>query len=412
MIRIKYLIISDLMRLSFKALTEKRVRALLTIIGISIGPFIMVMMGSVIAGYSSYIINQITSLGQNGIIIFPSGSYKLSENDLNYVRSLPNVERAEPFYYTQGFAKICGENKKVYIYAMDLDFIFQVVRNAKIMKGSLPGPNDVSKSLVGYKIAYNDNGDKCYDLNDVVSVSVSIYQNNKGLVRKNINLMISAVLEEYGGALFFSPDSTLFISYDAGKKILGFNDWSGIIVLVRDVYEVRNVTNMLRNYFSGNADVISFSAIADSVASVTRVVDFINFTTSLSAFAVAVSGVAATMITSVMERTREIGVMKAIGYTNTLVMILIIMEAILMSLIGAGIGVSLGVVGAYILSGRGLTLSGMMESSTIVIYAPPKISLENILFVILLTISIGILGGILPAYRAAKIPPATALRYE
>jgi len=280
------------------------------------------------------------------------------------------------------------------------------------MKGSLPGPNEVSKSLVGYKIAYNDNGDKCYDLNDVVSVSVSIYQNNKGLVRKNINLMISAVLEEYGGALFFSPDSTLFISYDAGKKILGFNDWSGIIVLVRDVYEVRNVTNTLRNYFSGNADVISFSAIADSVASVTRVVDFINFTTSLSAFAVAVSGVAATMITSVMERTREIGVMKAIGYTNTLVMILIIMEAILMSLIGAGIGVSLGVVGAYILSGRGLTLSGMMESSTIVIYAPPKISLENILFVILLTISIGILGGILPAYRAAKIPPATALRYE
>lgn len=404
--------LADIFRLAIKALTERRVRAILTIIGISIGPFIMTMMGSAIAGYTSYIINQITSLGQNGIIIFPSGDYRLSDNDLSYIRSIPHVVRAEPFYYTQGVMRICGENKRVYLYAMDLDFIFQVVRNAKIMDGTLPTQAELTKSLVGYKIMYNDNGEKCYDLGDVVSVSINVYQEGKGLVKKNINLMISAVLEEYGGALFFSPDSTLFVNYDAGKKIIGFKDWSGIIVLVDEAENVKNVTSALREYFSGNADVISFSAIAESVASVTRIVDFINFTTSLSSFAVAVAGVAATMITSVIERTREIGVMKAIGYTNRSVLVMIMMEAIIMSLIGGSIGISLGVAGAYIISSRGIVLRGFISETSISIYAPPKITIENLVSTMLLTIFVGILGGIVPAYRASKIPPAVALRYE
>ncbi len=408
--RISYL--ADLFRLATKALTEKRLRATLTIIGISIGPFIMIMMGSSIAGYTNYIITQITSLGQNGIIIFPSNNYRFTENDLVYIRSLPHVIRAEPFYYTQGYMYICGEMKRVYLYAMDLDFIFQVVRNAEIMKGSLPSQTDLSKSLVGYKIVYNDNGEECYDLNDVVTVNVNIYQSEKGLVKKSINLMISAILKEYGGALFFSPDSTLFINFDAGKKLLGFKDWSGIIVLADNPGNVKKITYMLREYYSGNADVISFSAIAESVASVTRIVDFINFTTSLSAFAVAIAGVAATMITSVIERTREIGVMKAIGYTSRSILLLIILESIIMSLIGGCIGISLGVLGAYLLSSEGIALRGFLTETTIKIYAPPKITIENIMLTTTLTLLVGILGGAMPAYRASKIPPAVALRYE
>lgn len=402
----------DFIRLAFKSLTERRLRAILTIIGIAIGPFIMVMMGSVVSGYSSYIINQITSLGQNGIIIFPSGNYKLTENDLSYIRSLPHVVRAEPFYYTQGSARICGSEKRVYVYAIDLDYIFQVVRNAEILRGSLPSPTDISLALVGYRIAYDENGNQCNDLGDVVSVSIAVYQSNKGLTHKTINLMISAILKEYGGALFFSPDSTLFINFDAGRKLLGFDSWSGIIVLADDPGNVRDITSRLRDYFSGNADVISFSAIADSIASVTKVVDFINFTTSLSAFAVAVAGVAATMVTSVIERFREIGVLKAIGYTSRSILFLILLESILMSLIGAVIGLSLGVAGAYVLSGQGLVLRGFISESTIRIYAPPQVTAQLILTVLSLTILVGIIGGIMPAYKASKIPPAVALRYE
>ena len=135
-----------------------------------------------------------------------------------------------------------------------------------------------------------------------------------------------------------------------------------------------------------------------------------TFAASLAAFAVAVAGVAATMITSVIERTREIGVMKALGFTDGQVLILIISEGIIMSLIGAVIGISLGSIGAYILSSRGLTISsGFTE---IVINAPPDINIYNISLTTLMTIFIGIIGSAFPAYRAAKIPPAMALRYE
>jgi len=136
---------------------------------------------------------------------------------------------------------------------------------------------------------------------------------------------------------------------------------------------------------------------------------FITFATSLSAFAVAAVGIAATMINSVIERTREIGVLKALGFTDGQVMSLILSEGIVMSIIGGIIGIILGVIGANMLATRGFTIRGATELR---IYAPPLITPDLIIRTFIITITIGILGGLFPAYRAAKIPPAVALRYE
>ncbi|MEM2590836.1 MAG: FtsX-like permease family protein, partial [Zestosphaera sp.] len=147
-----------------------------------------------------------------------------------------------------------------------------------------------------------------------------------------------------------------------------------------------------------------------TVASVTAALDFIVFSASLSAFAVAVAGTASTMITSVIERTREIGVLKALGFTDKQVVFMILAESIIMSLIGGAIGIGSGVVGAHVLSSRGLTISA--GSSGLVIVANPEITVDLILTTVFITVAVGVVGGTLPAYRAAKIPPATALRYE
>ncbi|MEM2342293.1 MAG: FtsX-like permease family protein, partial [Candidatus Bathyarchaeia archaeon] len=269
-------------------------------------------------------------------------------------------------------------------------------------------PSETLYCIVGKKVAYRGGGEQYFVPNDVVTIIIPKIEGEKIVGKKNINVKVGAILEEYGGALIVDPDSTVFLNPEAGKKLLGLKDWSGIFVLARDPSLVKGIVSSLRAKYEDRLQVIAFSAIAEAISSVTGAINFINFSTSLSAFAVAVAGVAATMITSVMERTREIGVMKAIGYTSNQILSLILLESIVMSLVGGSIGITLGIIGAYILSSRGLTIGGI----GLTFMLSPKITLDLMVQTLSLTIMVGLIGGALPAYRASKIPPVVALRYE
>jgi len=396
----------DFMRLSLKALSERKARALLTIAGIAIGPLVLVMMSSVVSSYSDYIVERVTSLGQNAIAIFPTENYKLGEEELNFIRSLSEVAKAEPFYSTQGKVKRGSEEIKVSIFAIDYSLLFEAIGSLEIAEGEIP--SSILYAIVGRKVAFRDNGEQYFLLNDVITVTIPKIENEKIVGKKNVNVVVSAILKEYGGALIIDPDSTIFLNPEAGNRILGMKEWSGIFVLARDSSLVKKIVSTLRDKYEDRLQIIAFSAIAEAISSVTGAINFINFSTSLSAFAVAVAGVAATMITSVMERTREIGVMKAIGYTSGQILLLILLESIVMSLVGGSIGISFGIVGAYILSSKGLTIGGVGLTLSL----SPKISPTLIMQTLSLTIMIGLTGGALPAYRASRIPPVVALRYE
>lgn len=400
----------DFFRLALKALSERRIRAALTIAGIAIGPLVLVMMSSVVGSYSTYIVERITSLGQNAIVVFPAENYRLNEEDLNFIRAIQTIARAEPFYTTQGLLKRGTEELKVSIFAVDYDLLFEAIGSLKIDEGSVPSESSIIYTIIGRKIAYRDN-DKIFSLEDVLTVTVPKIEGGRITGKKNVNVVVGAILEEYGGALIVDPDSTVFMCFDAGKRMLGLDNWSGIFILVNDPAYVKSTVSMLRQHYEEKVQVIAFSSIAEAISSVTGAIDFINFSTSLSAFAVAIMGVAATMITSVMERTKEIGVMKAIGYTNSQVLMLVLLESIIMSLVGASVGISIGVVGAYILASRGFTIGGIGEGG-LVLQLSPMITPQLIAQTLGFTMIIGLAGGLLPAYRASKIPPVVALRYE
>ncbi|MCS7387269.1 MAG: ABC transporter permease, partial [archaeon GB-1867-005] len=125
-------VLIDFFRISLKALSERRVRAVLTIIGISIGPLILVMMGSVVGSYSEYVVERVTSLGQNAIAVFPRENYEFSQEDLNYIRSLTEVKRAEPFYSIQGTVRRGNEELRVSIFAVDYSLLFEAIGSLEI----------------------------------------------------------------------------------------------------------------------------------------------------------------------------------------------------------------------------------------------------------------------------------------
>nr|WP_245526489.1 ABC transporter permease [Desulfurococcus mucosus] len=402
---------SDILRLSVKTLSEKKLRAILTIIGIAIGPMALITIGSVTSGYGDFIVNSIMGLGQNLIVVTPSRDYKLTQEDLDTLRSIEGVVDASPFYSTQGEIYVGGERKTVFIYGVDAEFILKALTSLTVMEGNPPSRSDIGKALVGYRIAFNDNGEREYDLGDVVAITVYQVQPGGKIQVKRLSVAVSGILSKYGGAAFLNPDQTIFVSMETVSKMLGVKDWSGILLLAESPDRVDAVSEKIKEMYGGKVDVISFLAIARIASSIVSAVNFITFAATLSAFAVAVAGTASTMITSVVERTREIGVMKALGFKDREVLVLIIMEGVLMSLIGCVIGLSTGAIGAHVLSSRGLTISSG-GAFTLSIQASPKITLELLAETVSLTILTGILGSVFPAYRAMKIPPAVALRYE
>ncbi|RLG88016.1 MAG: ABC transporter permease [Thermoprotei archaeon] len=405
------MLLSDVLRYAFKAMSERRFRALLTIVGIAIGPLALVMMTGVVRGYSAFVENQLLSLGQNTVVLMSSAEYTLKEDDLDFVRSLDEVSKAEPFYLTSAFILTPEGRLQVYVYAMDIEVLLESVGGLEVLKGSYPLPNEPLYAIVGYRVAYSEKtGKELFDIGDTITLYIPKIEAGGVKRFERAIIRIKGVFKEYGGAMFISPDTGIFLPLSAGRKVLRFNKWTGIMAIAKSPELVSKLVKKLRDVYDGKIDIIAFQQIARVVGSITAAMDFITFSTSLSAFAVAVAGTAATMITSVIERTREIGVLKALGFTDGQVMIMILTESILMSILGAIIGISLGFVGAHVLAGRGLRIRGGLE--TIVIKAPPLITPELLGMTIAITLVVGVLGGLFPAYRAAKIPPVVALRYE
>lgn len=399
----------DAIRLALRSLGERRARALLTIIGIAIGPMALTAITSVVDGYSDYILSRLQSLGQNLIIVTPSQGYKFTETDLNKIASLDGVKMASPFYLVYGYVRMSSGEKRVTIYATSVDLLFEAINGIELLEGRKPSPSEVLGTVIGYNIAFNTDGSKAYSAGD--PLIVKIYEAYGGkIVEKKVTLIVTGVVEKFGGALFLSPDDSLIVPTDAGKRVFGLSEWTGILVLAENSQYVPRLVSDIKNMYGDLVEVMSFQGIANIVNSIVGAMQFIALATSLAAFAVAVAGVAATMITSVMERYREIGVMKALGFTDSQVLVVVLSEALLMSLIGGVLGVSIGALGAYILSQQGFTMKGLYTE--FVIRASPKITLELILSTLALSMLVGVAGGLLPAYRAAKIQPATALRYE
>ncbi len=401
----------DVFRYAMKVLTEKKFRAVLTIIGISIGPLALVMMTSTVRGYANYVEGAILALGQNTVVILPSERYKLTSSDLDYIRSLEEVSEAEPFYTTQGYVQTVEGRRNVFIYAVDSSILVKAIGNLELEEGDFPLDMEITYCVIGHSIAYSTvSNTRLYEIGDVITVNIVEVLSGGKLNLRKISLRIKGILKEFGGAAFVSPDQTIFLPLRSGPSILNMKDMSGIFIVAKDPSLVDSLTRRIRETYQDKVTVVAFQQIARTVASVTAALDFIVFSASLSAFAVAVAGTASTMITSVIERTREIGVLKALGFTDKQVVIMILAESIIMSLIGGAIGMTAGVIGAHILSSRGLTVTA--GSSGLIIVANPEITADLILTTVLITVAVGVAGGTLPAYRAAKIPPATALRYE
>jgi putative ABC transport system permease protein len=410
---------SDVFKLALKALLDRKVRSLLTVLGIMIGSAIILALIASSSGLSAGVQSQIDKLGANTLIIraantfFVSGgqsAYQLSQQDVSILKSFSGVQTVIP-YYARGASITSGGNSiSGTLEGIDFNLLFKLYNGLGLSEGKLPSPYDPASAAIGYAIAYPP-GDTAplTGVNQEVSVTISG-------IKGNLGFLVKGIFGSYGTVLFSNVDDTVFISLQAAQILLKTPYYSGFYVLVDNPDDVANVQQAITNYYGTNVRVISASAILGSVQAITgQMTVFLGSIGGVSLFVAAV-GITNTMFVSVLERTREIGILKALGYNAKQILTMFLSEAVVTGAIGGVAGTMLGYGLSYVIGGA-LPLSGGFGfggrggggglSSPGPVFTP-----QLLLFSLTFPIGVAVLAGLYPAWRASRMNAVAALKYE
>jgi putative ABC transport system permease protein len=451
---------SGLVKYAMRALTERKLRAVLTIIGIVIGPATIVSLVSATQGYSNATTSQFSSLGATTLFVSPVGrSTTLTASDVSLIESLSGVSTALGYQQANGEVTDGSYTIAATIVAVDLSQLPSVFPTLSLGTGSVPTSTDTLGAAIGYSIANPGlQGAANFSVNQVVTVTglgrfssftfgganigfgqASTFL-NAGSPASKKEFVVRGIYDRFGQGFGITPDTTIFIPLASGEQVLKSSTLTGVMVVATSPSAVSQVTSELDAQYGTNVRITSVSSLLSSIQSVTS-----GATTLLEAVAgtsvlVAFIGIMTTMLTSVLERTKEIGVLKALGSSSRGIMLVFLTEAVVTGLIGGFIGVGAGYalsflviealsgtlrlprlgggasprvsgVGASLVSsGRATVLSSPSSSASTTLAITPAITPEIVLLALILAVAVGTFGGLVPAWRASRLNPVEALR--
>ncbi|MGD0176715.1 MAG: FtsX-like permease family protein [Candidatus Bathyarchaeia archaeon] len=414
--------LGDTFKLAYKALLDRKIRSVLTILGITVGSAIILSLIASSSGLNAGIASNIEKTGANVLTVrnaggfFSSGStntYQLSQQDIDYIKSLPGVAEAYPFYSYGANINNGGSSLQASVVGIDLTALPLLYKGLTVAEGTIPLLGDTTSAAIGWGIANPTSGTPI-GLHQMVAMSITGIKGTKGAL--SYAVLASGILAQYGSALFANIDDTVYISFQAAQILARSPYFTGIYVIVDNTDDVAAVQNTIETYYSNNVRVISPGQILSSIQGITgQLTVFLGSIGAVSLF-VATVGIVNTMYVSVMERTREIGILKAIGYRPKQIMGMFLAEAALTGVIGAFCGLALGYVLSFLMGGMLGGLGGGRVAfgggggggMTIV----PVFSTGLIVFSLVFPVILATIAGLYPAWRASRMNAVVALKYE
>lgn len=394
--------------LAFIALKANKVRSFLTVLGIIIGVGSVILLVSIGTGIQAFVTEQFQSLGSNTIYVLPgkidlkgmggggqtAALLSISKFELSDIERLEKadgaIKRASPAM--SGFGRLAYKGETVSAEIAGVWPNFFEISNFRVTKGRLLKKGDDDRAakvtVLGSKSA-----EDLFKKENPIGKSLTI---NGFLYR------VIGVLEAKGsGGMGASIDSHVFIPYSSSTRL--FNKTNPYALYVeatsqQTVLEAAEETKriLLKRLKEDDFTVMEQKEILSTINQLLGVLTIALGGISSISLLVGGIGIMNIMLVSVTERTREIGLRKAVGATEKVVLLQFLIEAVTLSLLGGVIGIGFGFLGSLILRQ----------------FIKTSVTLWSVLVAFFVSSAVGVIFGVFPAYRASRLNPIEALRFE
>jgi len=404
--------IKDYFRLGFNNLRRRRLRSWLTMIGIFIGIAAVVSLISLGQGLQTAVTAQFATLSTDKLTIQNAGTgmgvpgssvvEKLDEDDVKLIENTAGVELVIPRLLrmvkleyndvaTFTFSTSVLEDKE----KADLGY---EAMGIKAGEGRLIYSGDSRKVVLGKDLVKKSVFDKEVKVGKTIKIQDEEFE-VVGILKKSGNFQVNGIV------LLMEEDLKDILDID--------NEYDLIVAQIREPKEIREVADRLKKAFRKDRDIgedddddFSVETPLEAVGAVTDIINSVNVVVvgiALISLIVGGIGIANTMYTSVLERKKEIGTMKAIGARNSDVLMVFLIESGLLGLVGGIIGVLIGVGLSF---GAASSANSYLGLKIIAV----EINFALIVSAIMFSFLIGIFSGLVPSVQASKLKPADALR--
>lgn len=409
--------IKEVFLFAFEALRDRKIRSILTILMVMVGSSLLVAVNGLSSGFTFFFNKQFENLAPNilfinsaqenpeagGISSGPPPAPKIVLNSavMSRINSLPFVNEVIPSFQAEITLISQSESITTNSFAIDPSKLLVVSPTLEFEEGSSIRPSDPNAIIIPSDVALPPGEENQFlTMGESVRAEYSYVDPTTAKEKKETkSFVVSAIMKRTGNptvdnAVVFNTVTGNTLFQKAGK-------YDSLIVVAQSSDLVSVVEEEIRSLYGNNIGITTVEAIIETIREFTSGISSFLLSIAIISLVVGAVGTVTTLYTSVVERTKEIGTLKALGAKNMDILALFLTESFLIGLIGATIGILIGIGGGFILSS-----SASQNDQPIT----PIYLANNLLSVWVISVLLSTVAGLLPSMKASKTLPIEALR--